>query len=121
MLTDMMAERGDQKNRRAKAFTVEPHVVVADDWSERHTVIEVTGLDRPGLLYDLTRVVARLNLNIASAHVATFGERAVDAFYVTDLVGHKVTNANRKAAIRRHLEAVFAGEAEEQKPARKAG
>jgi [protein-PII] uridylyltransferase len=121
MLTDMMAARSDAKARRSRAFTVEPHVVVADDWSERHTVIEVTGLDRPGLLYDLTTVVARLNLNIASAHVATFGERAVDVFYVTDLVGHKVTNANRKAAIRRHLTAVFTGEDQEPKPARRAG
>ncbi|HVV94590.1 MAG TPA: [protein-PII] uridylyltransferase [Hyphomicrobiales bacterium] len=121
MLTDMMAERSDPKARRTRAFTVEPHVVVADDWSERHTVIEITGLDRPGLLYDLTRVVSRLNLNIASAHVATFGERAVDVFYVTDLVGHKVTNASRKAAIRRHLAAVFTGEDQEPRPARKAG
>jgi len=50
-------------------------------------VIEVSGLDRPGLLYQLTTAISKLNLNIASAHVATFGERARDVFYVTDLVG----------------------------------
>ena len=55
-------------------------------------MIEVSGLDRPGLLYELTTALGRLNLNIASAHVATFGERAVDVFYVTDLTGTKIRN-----------------------------
>ena len=64
-------------------------------------------------LYELTTALNRLSLNITSAHVATFGERAVDVFYVTDLTGQKVTNANRQAAIRRHLLQVFAGEKKE--------
>ena len=51
--------------------------------------------------------LARLNLDITSARVATFGERAVDVFYVTDLTGQKVINTNRQSAIRRHLLAVF--------------
>ena len=93
-----------------RAFQVEPDVLVNNSWSDRFTVIEVSGLDRPGLLFELTGVLAKLNLNITSAHVATFGERAVDVFYVTDLVGHKIVNANRQAAIRRHLIGVFGGE-----------
>ena len=52
-------------------------------------MVEVTGLDRPGLLYELTATLSKLNLNIASAHVATFGERVVDVFYVTDLLGRE--------------------------------
>ena len=48
-----------------------------------------TGLDRPGLLYDLTAALSRLNLNIGSAHIVTFGEKAVDSFYVTDLTGRE--------------------------------
>jgi len=50
-------------------------------------VLEVSGLDRLGLLSDLTATLSRLNLNIGSAHVVTFGEKAVDVFYVTDLTG----------------------------------
>ncbi|HEX8663835.1 MAG TPA: ACT domain-containing protein, partial [Beijerinckiaceae bacterium] len=75
--------------------------------STRHTVLEVSGLDRPGLLYDLTTVLGRLNLNIASAHIATFGEKAVDVFYVTDLTGTKVTHPGRQSAIRRAVLEVF--------------
>ena len=47
-------------------------------------------------------------INIASAHVATFGERVVDVFYVTDLFGAKIVSATRQAAIRRALMQLFA-------------
>ena len=62
-----------------------------------------TGLDRPGLLFELTATLSRLNLNIGSAHVATFGERVVDVFYVTDLFGAKITAPTRQATIKRAL------------------
>ncbi|MCK0207275.1 [protein-PII] uridylyltransferase [Starkeya koreensis] len=89
--------------KRPRAFTVEPEVTLNNSWSNRHTVVEVSGLDRPGLLYGLTQTLSRLNLNIASAHIATFGERAVDVFYVTDLMGAKIMGAARHSAIRRAL------------------
>ena len=63
-----------------------------NELSDRFTVIEVECLDRHGLLYDLTHTISELSLDIASAHIATFGERVVDTFYVTDLVGHKLTS-----------------------------
>ena len=47
--------------------------------------------------------MSKLNLNIGSAHVATFGERVVDVFYVTDLFGAKITAATRQATIKRAL------------------
>ena len=71
-------------------------MIIDNDSSNRYTVIEVAGLDRIGLLYDLTEALFRLNLNIASAHITTFGERAVDVFYVTDLTGAKITAENRR-------------------------
>ncbi|HXX04259.1 MAG TPA: ACT domain-containing protein, partial [Xanthobacteraceae bacterium] len=93
---------------RLKAFQIEPEVTINNQWSQRYTVVEVTGLDRPGLLYELTSTLSKLNLNIASAHVATFGERAVDVFYVTDLLGAQITSPARQAAIKRPLVALFA-------------
>ena len=108
-LPDVVASRSGTRSR-AKTFQVVPDVVVDNDWSNRHTVLQVSGLDRPGLLYDLTTAISRLSLNIASAHVATFGEKAVDVFYVTDLTGAKITAASRQAMIRHRLLAVLAGE-----------
>lgn len=72
------------------AFEIEPVVLIDNKASNRSTVIEVNAKDRPGLLYDLAYALYRLKLSIFSAHVATFGERAIDVFYVRDLVGQKV-------------------------------
>jgi [protein-PII] uridylyltransferase len=71
-------------------------------------VIEVTGLDRPGLLYELTATLSKLSLNITSAHVATFGERVVDVFYITDLLGAKISSPTREMTIKRALSQLFA-------------
>jgi [protein-PII] uridylyltransferase len=106
-LPDVVAKRGPPRGR-IKAFAVEPEVLINNQWSNRYTVIEVSGLDRPGLLYELTATLSKLNLNIASAHVATFGERAVDVFYVTDLMGAKISSPTRNAAVKRALIGLFA-------------
>ena len=116
-LPDVMAKRTARKGR-LKAFAVEPEVMLNNQWSNRYTVVEVTGLDRPGLLHELTATISKLNLNIASAHVATFGERVVDVFYVTDLLGAQITAPSRQAAIKRALLPLFT---EDERKAAKAG
>ena len=95
--------RAYKPQQRIKAFTVEPRVIIDNRSSNRFTVIEINGLDRIGLLYDLTEALYRLNLNIASAHVTTFGEKAIDVFYVTDLTGAKIENTARHAQIENAL------------------
>jgi [protein-PII] uridylyltransferase len=115
-LPDVVAKRGLPKGR-ILAFAVEPEVIINNQWSNRYTVIEISGLDRPGLLYELTATLSKLNLNIASAHVATFGERAVDVFYVTDLMGAKISSPTRNAAVKRALIGLFALPQEEERRA----
>src|SRR5579883_478540 len=110
-LPEVVAKRAAPKGR-IRAFAVEPEVNVNNAWSNRYTVVEVSGLDRPGLLYEMTSALSKLNLNIASAHVVTFGERVVDVFYVTDLLGAKIFSPTRHAAIKRALIAMFAGGAD---------
>jgi [protein-PII] uridylyltransferase len=116
-LPDVVPKRAPPKGR-LKAFAIEPEVTINNQWSHRYTVVEVTGLDRPGLLYELTTTLSKLNLNITSAHVATFGERVVDVFYVTDLLGAKITTPTRQAAIKQPLIALFTLPGNETKPAR---
>lgn len=105
-IADLVAQRRAPPPRGG-AFNVSTEVIVDNALSSRHTVLQVSGLDRPGLLYDLTTVIGKLNLNIASAHIATFGEKAVDVFYVTDLANSKVVTVQRQAAIRKALMNVF--------------
>ncbi|MDP1753558.1 MAG: bifunctional uridylyltransferase/uridylyl-removing protein, partial [Reyranella sp.] len=81
--------------KRDQVFTVEPRVLIDNNASDTFTVIEVNGRDRPGFLHVVTRALTRLNLQIASAHITTYGERAVDVFYVKDLFGLKVVNQDK--------------------------
>jgi [protein-PII] uridylyltransferase len=118
-LPDIVPKRAPPKGR-LKAFAIEPEVSINNQWSARYTVVEVTGLDRPGLLYELTTTLSKLNLNIASAHVATFGERVVDVFYVTDLLGDQITTPTRQATIKRPLLALFSPPGAETKAAKEA-
>jgi [protein-PII] uridylyltransferase len=115
-LPDAVARRSSRVKLN-KAFVVEPEVSINNQWSELYTVIEVSGLDRPGLLYQLTTTLSKLNLNIASAHVATFGERARDVFYVTDLLGAQITAPTRQAAIRSALLHLLSNDEAVAKPA----
>ncbi len=88
-LKKLMAEKRKAKPK-LEPFSVEPQVIIDNTLSNDLSVIEVNGLDRIGLLYDLADALASLNLNIASAHVATFGEKVVDVFYVMDRAGNKI-------------------------------
>jgi [protein-PII] uridylyltransferase len=105
-LPDVVASRA-KAGKPGTTFVVSPNVVIDNQLSAKASVIEVTGLDRPGLLYELTTEIGKLNLNIISARITTYGEKAVDVFYVTDLTGGKIDHPQRQAAIRRHLLAVL--------------
>ena len=88
---------------RTAAMEVQPRVLIDNKASATHTVIEVNGRDRPGLLYRVTRALTGLGLQISTARIATFGVRAVDVFYVKDLFGFKVENDVKLAQIRGRL------------------
>ena len=99
---------------RADAFEVRPRVIFDNSASNRFTVVEVNSRDRPALLNRLAHALFESKLMVHSAHIATYGERAADTFYVTDLLGEKLTSATRlKALERRLLEAASEHTAEE--------
>ncbi len=103
----VLLERRRANARGVEAFAVEPEIVINNELSERLTVIEVSGRDRPGLLYELTSALSDLSLDIASAHVTTFGEKAVDVFYVTDLTGKQIVSEARQRTIRDRLQTIL--------------
>ncbi|WP_026781899.1 [protein-PII] uridylyltransferase [Pleomorphomonas koreensis] len=108
-LPEIVARRVGQR-KPSKAFSVPTEIRFDNTLSASLSVLEVSCLDRPGLLYDVTTAMSDLNLNIASAHIATFGERAVDVFYVTDLTKLKIQSGAKQAAIRRRILAAVDGE-----------
>jgi len=108
-------ERAAQKGARASAvetprvsarravFEVRPVVRIDMEAGTSAVVVEVSGADRPGLLADLARTISEHGYSTRSAHVASFGERAVDGFYITDADGAKPSDAGRLAALRTGL------------------
>lgn len=100
--------RDSRYNKRLRPFSVPTEIFISNALSKKFTVIEISGLDRTGLLFHLTRALSDLNLTIGSAHIGTYGEKAVDVFYVTDLMGGKIVAKPRQQRIREALEAVFA-------------
>ncbi len=86
--------------RRMRVIHVPPRVVIDNRASNTHTVLEVNGRDRPGLLHDVTAAISDKGLQIASAHVTTYGVRAVDVFYVKDVFGMKVENERKLGELR---------------------
>ncbi|RAK57224.1 [protein-PII] uridylyltransferase [Phenylobacterium deserti] len=103
---------GDQA--RMAAFAITPTVVLDNEASETSTVVEASGRDRPGLLAALARTISDAGLSILSAHIDGYGERAVDAFYVTGPDGEKLSDARKRNALKNALEAVL--EAEDAAP-----
>jgi [protein-PII] uridylyltransferase len=95
---------------RAEAFQINPNVLIDNRASNRYTVIEVNAQDRPALLYALAYALFQAKVTISSAHIATYGERAVDTFYVTDLTGDKITSETRLKELERLLLLASAGE-----------
>ncbi|WP_232494994.1 [protein-PII] uridylyltransferase [Novosphingobium kaempferiae] len=88
---------------RADAFEVRPRVLFDNKASNRFTVVEINARDRPALLNRLAHALFESKLMVHSAHIATYGERAADTFYVTDLLGEKITAVPRLKAIERRL------------------
>ncbi len=102
--------------RRMRAIHVPPRVVIDNHASNTYTVLEVNGRDRPGLLHDVTAAISEQALQIASAHVTTYGVRAVDVFYVKDVFGLKVENERKLTLLREALLAALTPPDDEETP-----
>ena len=94
---------------KANAFKVRPKVHFDNEASQIASVIEVEGLDRPGFLYDVTQALFEAGLSISASMIATYGERAVDVFYVRDGFGHKIRHPQRIADVTERLKKALAG------------
>ncbi len=84
-------------------FEIATKISINNNISNLYTVIEITTHDKLGLLYEITESLIKLELQISSAHISTYGKRVVDVFYVKDLFGLKVTNKRKINKIIKHL------------------
>ncbi|MCC7321692.1 MAG: [protein-PII] uridylyltransferase [Rubellimicrobium sp.] len=97
----------DRLKKREQAFRVPTSITFDNEGSDIYTIIEVDTRDRPALLHDLTRTMSESNVSIASAVIATYGEQAVDTFYVKDRFGLKIQPGNRQTRLEARLRAAI--------------
>ncbi len=96
-------DRRRANKKRTDVFKVEPRVLIDNKASNSQTVIELNGRDRIGYLFDLSQILVDLKLSISSAHIATYGERAITVFFVRDSFGHKILNEKKLNLIEQML------------------
>jgi len=94
---------------RMEVFKVPPKVYVENKVSTNHTVVEVSGRDRIGFLYRVTKALYDLGLTISTAHISTYGERAVDVFYVKDMFGMKIFHESKIRQIQERMLETLSG------------
>jgi [protein-PII] uridylyltransferase len=81
-----------------------PTVVTLDNaTSEVRTIIDIQAEDRPGLLYDISRALMALTVNVYLAKITTEKGAAIDSFYVTESDGAKILDPARERAIQQKL------------------
>lgn len=114
-LADLLEEKKDirelvtrrtrylKQERGPVAAMPEPQVIILDHLSETNSVVEIWAPDRIGLLYDITRTLARLKLDITSAKISTEGPTAINVFYVTTETGGKIDTDEAHASLRKSL------------------
>ncbi len=113
-----LSEQRSSLASRYRVFRVPPVVLIDNKASGDHTLLEINARDRPGLLYHITLALTKLNLMIKAAHIATYGERAVDVFYVQDPLGDKIENKRRLKTIETRLLAALEAGEEQSAPAK---
>ncbi|NBO19608.1 MAG: ACT domain-containing protein, partial [Proteobacteria bacterium] len=102
-LSRAFRERKGPVSPSRSAITLPGQVFVENDASAIYSVIELTGQDRPGILYAITDAIADLGLTIAAAHISTYGTQMADVFYVKDSFGMKVTHPARLKQVEERL------------------
>jgi [protein-PII] uridylyltransferase len=90
--------------RKERAVPVTTVIEVNNRISDMYTVVDVTTQDRLGLLYLITTTLFEIGINIHLAKVSTEATRAIDVFYVTDLLGEKIADEQAIEDVRSRLQ-----------------
>ncbi len=107
-LAGEIVARDELRNRhrvkkREQGFKVPTQISFDNSGSDIYTIIEIETRDRLGLVHDIARTLTANNISIASAIIATYGEQAVDVFYVKDIFGLKIHSEAKRRALEAKL------------------
>ncbi|GMI95405.1 ACT domain repeat 4 [Hibiscus trionum] len=85
--------------------------------SKDHTLIELTGSDRPGLVSELSAVLADMGCNVVNAEIWTHNARAAAVIHVVDnSTQHAIEDPKRVSMIKELLFNVMRGDSDVRTP-----
>ncbi|KAK7293805.1 hypothetical protein RJT34_16680 [Clitoria ternatea] len=83
-----------------------------------HTAIELIGRDRPGLLSEISAVLASLQFNVIAAEVWTHNRRIACVLYVNDATNQAMDDSKRLSIMEEQLNHILRGCEDDEKVAR---
>jgi len=92
-----------QLPRQHKHFDTPTRINIANDADNDRTCMELVTTDRPGLLRAVGKAISKSNINILTAKVSTFGNRAEDLFYVNNYDG-SLLDEHQRTELRENLD-----------------
>lgn len=102
-----LADAEQRYPNAAEVFEVESQIIIDNDSSHTHTLVEIHCADKRGLLYRVTNALAQAGCSISTAHIATYGEKVVDVFYIQTEDNQKLRDTAAQAALRAALQEVI--------------
>jgi [protein-PII] uridylyltransferase len=84
---------------KIKHFPISTEIKFYSDPDGRHTVMEVTAQDRPGLLHQVANALVHCKARLVNARVSTFGEKAEDVFFLHDRDGGEIQSISQKECL----------------------
>jgi [protein-PII] uridylyltransferase len=103
-LKDLLVQRNESKWVHRKVLPKVPaEVKINNQDSDFFTIIEITGEDRLGILFELTQALTDHGCNIYFARISTLGNRIVDVFYVQDTWGEKIEETPKMDLLQKTL------------------
>jgi [protein-PII] uridylyltransferase len=95
-LKDLLLKRKESNGIRQKVVPGVPgEVKINNQDSDFYTIVEITGEDRIGVLYEITEALTDFGCDIHFARISTLGNRIVDVFYIQDTWGEKIEGKNK--------------------------
>jgi len=95
-LKELLSIRNESKGIKQRVIPrVSGEVKINNFESNFFTIIEVTGEDRLGILYEITEALTDHGCDIHFARISTLGNQVVDVFYVQDEWGEKIIDKQK--------------------------
>lgn len=89
--------------RQLKHFSFPTEVTFSNDMINQRTIMEVVTPDRPGLLARIGQILLNHNLSLINARIATLGERVEDVFFISDMNGQPISEAELCEALQKDI------------------